>query len=110
MKSQDLHKVIFVESASAMGGVQFSTLYLAQSLDRARWYPIVLCPEPGDLPNACQADDIEDAHRPVSETSIDQCARRPQRKTSEFVCVAVERDGIAAREAGVAEGIQSNQA
>jgi len=59
MKSQDLHKVIFVESASAMGGVQFSTLYLAQSLDRARWYPIVLCPEPGDLPNACQADDIE---------------------------------------------------
>src|SRR6478672_6614896 len=59
MKSQDLHKVIFVESASAMGGVQFSTLYLAQSLDRARWHPIVLCPEPGDLPNACQADDIE---------------------------------------------------
>lgn len=42
-----------------MGGVQFSTLYLAQSLDRSRWHPIVICPEDGDLPRACEAAGIE---------------------------------------------------
>jgi glycosyltransferase involved in cell wall biosynthesis len=36
-----------------MGGVEFSTLYLAQHLNRARWQPLVVCPEEGDLPRAC---------------------------------------------------------
>jgi glycosyltransferase involved in cell wall biosynthesis len=51
--------VVFVESAAAMGGVQFSTLYLAQRLDRARWKPIVVCPEEGDLPQACRDAGVE---------------------------------------------------
>ena len=59
MKSPNRRKVVFLESAAAMGGVQFSTLYLAQELDRARWHPIVVCPEHGDLTRACEAADIE---------------------------------------------------
>ena len=48
-------KILFVETASAMAGVEFSTLYLAQHLDRARWAAQVVCPEEGDLPAACRA-------------------------------------------------------
>jgi glycosyltransferase involved in cell wall biosynthesis len=51
--------VIFVESAAAMGGVQFSTLYLVQRLDRACWKPIVVCPEEGDLTRACRNAGVE---------------------------------------------------
>ena len=50
----DPRKVVFVECAAAMGGVQFSTLYVAQHVDRARWNPIVVCPEEGDLTEACK--------------------------------------------------------
>lgn len=41
-----------------MGGVQFSTLYLAQHLDPARWEPVVVCPEEGDLTKACRRLEI----------------------------------------------------
>ena len=51
--------VVFVESAAAMGGVQFSTLYLAQQLDRTRWIPVVVCPEDGELPRACRDAGVE---------------------------------------------------
>jgi glycosyltransferase involved in cell wall biosynthesis len=50
----DPRKVVFVECAAAMGGVQFSTLYLVQHLDSAHWNPIVVCPEEGDLTEACR--------------------------------------------------------
>ena len=50
--------VVFVESAAAMGGVQFSTLYLAQHLDPAKWRPVVVCPEEGDLTRACSSSGI----------------------------------------------------
>jgi glycosyltransferase involved in cell wall biosynthesis len=46
--------IIFVEVAAGMGGVEFSTLYLAQQLDRACWQPIVVCPQEGTLPEACR--------------------------------------------------------
>jgi glycosyltransferase involved in cell wall biosynthesis len=59
MQSEKPKTVVFVESAAAMGGVQFSTLYLAQSLDKGRWKPIVVCPEEGDLTNACRESGIE---------------------------------------------------
>jgi glycosyltransferase involved in cell wall biosynthesis len=42
-----------------MGGVQYSTLYLAQRLDPALWQPVVVCPEDGDLPEACRRSGIE---------------------------------------------------
>lgn len=51
--------VVFVESAGRMGGVQFSTLYLAQRLDRTRWNPIVVCPEDGDLTRVCRRAGVE---------------------------------------------------
>src|ERR1043166_5277588 len=54
MQSTKPHTIVFLESAAAMGGVQFSTLYLVQTLDPARWRCIVVCPEDGDLVNACR--------------------------------------------------------
>ena len=50
--------VYFIESAAAMGGVQFSTLYLVQHLDPARWEPVVICPEEGDLTEACRKSGV----------------------------------------------------
>ena len=52
-------KVLFLESAAAMGGVQFSTLYLAQTLHSSRWDTIVVAPAEGDLTNACRAANVE---------------------------------------------------
>jgi len=51
--------VVFLESAGAMGGVQFSTLYLAQRLSRTQWKPIVVCPEAGELTRACRDAGVE---------------------------------------------------
>lgn len=42
-----------------MGGVQFSTLYLAQTLDRSWWHSIVVCPREGDLTVACRDAGID---------------------------------------------------
>jgi glycosyltransferase involved in cell wall biosynthesis len=66
-------KVVFVESVGAMGGVQFSTLYLAQHLDPARWEPLVVCPATGDLAAACSQAGIRThslAEVAVRSTSI----------------------------------------
>src|SRR5258707_5171912 len=51
--------VVFVESAGAMGGVQFSTLYLTQRLDRTQWKPIVVCPGDGELTRVCRDAGVE---------------------------------------------------
>jgi glycosyltransferase involved in cell wall biosynthesis len=59
MQSEAPKIVVFVESAAAMGGVQFSTLYLAQNLDPTQWKVIVVCPEEGDLTRACRDSGIE---------------------------------------------------
>jgi glycosyltransferase involved in cell wall biosynthesis len=37
-----------------MGGVEFSTLYLASHLDRSRWLVTVVCPGEGPLASACR--------------------------------------------------------
>ena len=42
-----------------MGGVQHSTLYLVRNLDSAEWRTIVVCPEDGDLTQACRESGIE---------------------------------------------------
>ncbi len=57
--SANRRTVVFIESAAAMAGVQFSTLYLAQMLDRSRWRPIVICPREGKLTQACRDADVE---------------------------------------------------
>jgi len=46
--------IVFVDVAAGMGGVEFSTLYLAQHLCRSRWQATVVCPEDGALPDACR--------------------------------------------------------
>ncbi len=53
-----MKEVVFVEMSSQMSGVEFSTLYLAQHLDRNQWTPLVICPEVGDLPAQCRAHGI----------------------------------------------------
>ena len=53
-----LRKIIFVESAAAMGGVQFSTLYLVQHLKPKLWEPTVVCTAEGDLSEACRRSGI----------------------------------------------------
>ena len=47
-------KVTFIESATEMGGVEFSTVYLASHLDRSRWNVTVVCPGEGKLASACR--------------------------------------------------------
>jgi glycosyltransferase involved in cell wall biosynthesis len=59
MKSESRKTVVFVESAAAMGGVQYSTLYLVRNLDPAQWRSIVVCPAEGDLTQACRDSGIE---------------------------------------------------
>lgn len=51
-------RVALVDGAAQMSGVEFSTLYLAQNLDRTRWEPVVICPAEGELAMACRASDI----------------------------------------------------
>ncbi|MFS8084625.1 MAG: glycosyltransferase family 4 protein, partial [Acidobacteriota bacterium] len=58
-QSEGPRAVVFVESAGAMGGVQFSTLFLAQRLNRAQWQPVVICPEDGELIRACREVGVE---------------------------------------------------
>src|SRR5262245_19565028 len=51
--------VTFLESAAAMGGVERTTLDLVERLDRGRWEPVVICPEEGELPEACRRAGIQ---------------------------------------------------
>ncbi len=53
-----MRTVALVDVASQMSGVEFSTLYLAQHLDRSHWSPMVVCPAEGDLPAQCRAANI----------------------------------------------------
>jgi glycosyltransferase involved in cell wall biosynthesis len=59
MQSTRRRTVVFLESAADMGGVQFSTLYLAQALDSLRWRSVVVCPADGDLTSACRDAGVE---------------------------------------------------
>lgn len=49
-----MKEIAFVEMTSQMSGVEFSTLYLVQYLNRERWHPTVICPKEGDLPTRCR--------------------------------------------------------
>lgn len=52
-------RIAFVEGTAGMGGVEWSTLYLAQNLCREQWHPLVICPEEGDLTEACRRSEVE---------------------------------------------------
>lgn len=51
--------IALVDVSSKMAGVEFSTLYLAQHLDRDRFRVVVICPEEGDLPERCRAAGVD---------------------------------------------------
>ena len=48
-------RLVFIESAAEMGGVEFSTLYLASHRDRRLWDVTVICPSEGSLASSCRA-------------------------------------------------------
>lgn len=51
-------KVVMIESAHEMGGVEFSTLYLASHLDPGVWEAVVVCPGEGSLSTACRESGV----------------------------------------------------
>ncbi len=53
-----MRTLALIDVASQMSGVEFSTLYLAQHLDRSHWSPMVVCLAEGDLPAHCRAAGI----------------------------------------------------
>jgi glycosyltransferase involved in cell wall biosynthesis len=66
-------RLAIVEQESQMGGVEYSTLYLAAALDRALYAPLVIAPVPGPLVENC-------ARRSVPT----QIAPRPQFRSASF--------------------------
>ena len=44
-------RVAFVEQESQLGGVEYTTLRVAQGLDKSKFEPLIICPEDGDLPD-----------------------------------------------------------
>ncbi len=57
-------RVAFVEQESQLGGVEVSTLLLARFLDRERYQPVVIAPEPGPLTQRCAAAGIPVLYSP----------------------------------------------
>ena len=43
-------KLVFLEQEARMGGVEYTTLRMAQALDKTKFETMILCPEEGDLP------------------------------------------------------------
>lgn len=43
-------KVAFIEQESQLGGVEYTTLRVAQAFDQSRFELVIVCPEDGDLP------------------------------------------------------------
>ncbi|TAH53221.1 MAG: glycosyltransferase family 1 protein [Chloroflexota bacterium] len=52
-------RLALVDVSSEMSGVEFSTLYLAQNLERTHWSPLVICPGEGELPQLCRQNEID---------------------------------------------------
>jgi glycosyltransferase involved in cell wall biosynthesis len=58
MKQSSHPLIAIVDSAAQMGGVEFSTLYLAQNVSSDKFSRVVICPSEGDLPNRCRESGI----------------------------------------------------
>jgi len=52
-------KVAFIEQESKMGGVEYTTLRVAQALDKSKFEPIIICPEEGDLPRFARQSGLD---------------------------------------------------
>lgn len=44
-------KIVFIEQDAYMGGVEYTTLRVAQLLDKSKFDPVIVCPREGDLPH-----------------------------------------------------------
>ncbi len=66
-------RLAIVEQESQMGGVEYSTLYLAGALDRTRYLPLVIVPSPGPLVEYCTRLGVPT-----------QIAARPQFRSTSF--------------------------
>jgi len=58
MASRQTPLIALVDVAAEMGGVEYSTLYLAGQLDPEKFQCVVVCPTDGDLPNRCREQGI----------------------------------------------------
>ncbi|MDO9545355.1 MAG: glycosyltransferase family 4 protein [Pelolinea sp.] len=52
-------RVAFIDQSAQLGGVEYSTLRVAQAMDKSRFNPIIICPEEGDLPNLARQAGLE---------------------------------------------------
>lgn len=52
-------KIALLHETAGMGGVEFSTFYLVQRLDRKRFHPLVICPQEGELLARCRASGVD---------------------------------------------------
>lgn len=72
-------RLALVDVSSEMSGVEFSTLYLAQNLERTHWSPLVICPGEGELPQLCRQNEMDVLIVPLTrlvETSVRLRGRR----------------------------------
>lgn len=60
-----MKKLFLFHVTAQMSGVEFSSLYLAQHLDRTHWVPLVICPTDGDLPQRCRESEVPVAFVPT---------------------------------------------
>ncbi len=54
-----MNEIAIIEPTAQMSGVEFSTLYLAQHLERSRWHAVVVCPNEGPLTARCRESGID---------------------------------------------------
>jgi hypothetical protein len=67
------HRVLYFNSwSTAHGGSSTSLLDIVRSLDRRRFDPLVVCPEPGDLPNRLADVGVPVVIHPLSRLNREQ--------------------------------------
>jgi len=52
-------RIAFIEQESQLGGVEYTTLRVAQTLDKSKFETVIICPEEGDLPRLARQTGLE---------------------------------------------------
>jgi len=52
-------RIAFIDQSSQMGGVEYTTLRVAQAIDKSEYSPVIICPEEGALPKLASRAGIE---------------------------------------------------
>lgn len=77
-------RLALVDVSSEMSGVEFSTLYLAQNLERTHWSPLVICPGEGELPQLCRQNEIDVLIVPLTRLAATSVRLRGRRIPNPF--------------------------